>query len=402
MKKITAFWRIILVLTALIVAGIGLSFLTPFCDWYARHVYAHIANGLGWLTAGIPFPLGEILVYIGIVLVLLCLIFLILLPFRRRSNGYLRFAKGWYKAMLMTFAVVLTLYVTNWLIPFRGSVLGQNVRTDKRYSYDEVFTFREYVYKEVNKAAELVPTDADGHIIFPEESERSARMIEAMQAMASEYPLLSGYYPPVKTSLCSDLLDRMGIGGFTYPYTTEATHVRYSLSPVYQPVLDAHELSHHKGYYKENEADFLALLALSRSEDPFIRFCGFWEMTYKANLAFDEAEAPLLDSLIADGSLPRPEDGIQEYAAAVEALIPLTQPTAKVWQILNESSGVLAEMVENDTRPLDNMPNVETVVQEVADVGWETQADVLGENIYDGAAALLLDYFDGKLYESGN
>ncbi len=402
MKKITAFWRIVLVLTAVILVGVGLSFVTPFCDWYALHVYAHIADGLGWLTAGIPFPLGEILLYIGVLLVLLCLIFLILLPFRRRREGCRRFAKGWYKAMLMTFTVVLTLYVTNWLIPFRGSVLGQNVRTDKSYSFDEVYTFREYVYKGVNEAAELVPTDENGHIIFPDETQRTALMIGAMQAMASEYPLLSGYYPPVKTSLCSDLLDRMGIGGFTYPYTTEATHVRYSLSPVYQPVLDAHELSHHKGYYKENEADFLALLALSRSDDPFIRFCGFWEMTYKADLVYSEAAAPLIDRMIESGELPRREDGIKAFVSALTKKLPVTEVSEKAWQIVDESSGVLEEMVENDIRPLDDMPNVETVVQDVADVGWETQAEVLGENVYDGAAALLLVYFDGKLYESDN
>lgn len=398
MKKKSVYWRIILVLLLVSAAGIGLSFSEAFCDWYARHVYYHIANGLGRATAHIPFPLGEILVYLGILLVLLCVIFLIILPFRRKRTGYKRFAKGWYKTMLMLFTLVLTLYTTNWIIPFRGSVLGKNVRTDKGYTYEQVRTFREYVYKGINEAAKLVPTDSDGHIIFPDEPTRTALMVDAMHAMAAEYPLLAGYYPPVKTSLCSDLLDRMGIGGFTYPFTTEATHVRYSLSPLYQPVLDAHELSHHKGYYKENEADFLCELALSRSDDPFIRFCGFWNMKAKADLVYAEAETPVLDRMIEAGQLPRREDGLKEFIKAAAQLIPLTEPSEKAWQIESESAGVLQEMVANDTRPLDSMPNVETAVQEVAEKGWETQAEVLGENIYDGAAALLLDYFDGKLY----
>ena len=296
-KRKTVYWKIWAILLLLILAGAALSFFPSFCDWYALHIYSHIAEGLGRLTAGIPFPLGEILMYLGIVFVLFSVIFLILLIFLHRRKGYRGFAKGWYKTVLMAFTLIGVLYAYNWLIPFRGTLLGKNVRTDKAYTYEQVYKFREYVYTGLNAAAEQVPFDADGHVIFPDEQERGEKLRAAMHAMSDEYPLLAGYLPPVKTSLCSDLLDRMGIGGFTYPFTTEATHVRYSLSPVYQPPLDAHELCHHLGYYKENEADFLAELALSKSDDPFIRFCGFCEMSRKADLAYEEALVPIIEKL---------------------------------------------------------------------------------------------------------
>ena len=76
----------------------------------------------------------------------------------------------------------------------------------------------------------------------------------------------------------------------------------------------------------------------------------------------------------------------------------MTEPTERVNIICMESSGVLADMVKDDVRPLDDMPQIEEAVQTISDTGWDVQADVLGENVYDGAAALLLDYFDGKLY----
>ena len=399
MKK-HAFWKIWGFLLILIAVGAGLSFLPSFCDWYDDSVYAHIANGLGRLTAPIPVPLGEIIVYIGIVLLVLSLIFLILLLCLHKKRRYRRFAAGWYKSLLMTLTVFGLIYVINWLIPFRGTVLGQKVSMQEQFSFSQVHTIREYLYTELNAAAELVPTDADGHVIFPDAQTAEQLMHDALHGIADEFPRLAGYLPPVKTSLCSDLLDRMGSGGFTYPYTTEATHVRYSLTPVYQPVLDAHELCHHKGYYKENEADFLAELALSQSEDPFMRFCGLFYMSDMADQAYSEAVQPIVDRMIADGILPPRENGLREFAAACAKHMPHeSQYTSKVWQIYNESNGVLEERVKDDNRPLDNMPAVEQVVTEVSDKGWEIQADVLKENIYDGAAELLLHYFSGKLPE---
>ena len=66
---------------------------------------------------------------------------------------------------------------------------------------------------------------------------------------------------------------------------------------------------------------------------------------------------------------------------------------------INDAGYVIAEEIyEEDSHPIDEMPAVNEVIEETADVGWETQGEILQENTYDGVTLLLLQYFDGVLY----
>lgn len=392
-KRMSKYRKILLILLAAAAVLNLLGCIPAFCDLYTDSVYRFLADGIGYVTGLLPFPLCELLMYAGILIVLASVIFAVLLIFLRKKQGWRSFCRGWYRSVLMTLVCVVFLYTSNWLVPFRGTVLGQGVKSEESYSYEQVRAFREYVYTQCNAAAELVPTDSEGNIIFPDGSAITAGVTDAMHGIADRFPRLRGYYPPIKTALCSDILNRMGIGGFTYPLTLELTHNKYCLDPVFQPVLDAHEQAHHKGYYKENEADFLSEVALSESADPFLRFCGFWAMTGYAEDALTQAFSGMAE----DGSLPDPQVDLKGYANAINEIYrELTPLSAQAWEIYNQANGIRQEIYEQDSHPIDSMPAVNEAIEKTADVGWSTQADILKENIYDGAVALLLRYYCGS------
>ena len=190
---------------------------------------------------------------------------------------------------------------------------------------------------------------------------------QAMAAIGDEYPRLKGYYPQVKEALCSDILDRMDIGGYNYPYTMEPTRNKY-VDPLYVAVLEAHELAHHKGYYKENEATFLSEIALSRSEDPYLRLAAYINMYYYVNGEFKKVQDLFEDK-------PKLSDRV-------------------VWiEIASEDEA--QKVYEADAHAIDNMPAVDEAIHKTADKGWETQGEVLKENSYDGVVLLLLqDYYN--------
>lgn len=365
MKKIRTYWKIWLGVLAVILVMNGLAFSPKFCDAYTDTVYPYIADGLGRLTARCPVAIGELLMYLGIFLLILALIFLLLLPFLRKKQGYRKFTAGYYKSFLMALTVLVLVYAFTWSVPVRGTVMGMDWPNTGTYSYEDVTAFRQFVYEKTNENA-LKIACVDGVYQFPEDAALQAGAFQAMQDMAGEFPRLAGYYPPVKIALCSDILDRMSIGGFTYPFTMEMTHSKYSMEPHWQPVLDAHESAHHQGYYKENEADFLSLLALSRSDDPFLAFCGYYDMAYWADLAFFEFP---------------------------DCFDPYTEFDQCVFRIIDQSFGIGQETYDADDHPIDDMPVVNEVITETADFGWETQATLLGDNIYDGVIALLLYYY---------
>ncbi len=140
------------------------------------------------------------------------------------------------------------------------------------------------------------------------------------------------------------------------------------MDPLYVAVLEAHELAHHKGYYKENEANFLSEIALSRSEDPYLRLAAYINMYYYVNDEFLTLYSEMKDEK------PKLSD-------------------RAVW-IEMASEEKAQELYDADEHAIDNMPAaVDDAIHKTADKGWETQGEVLKENSYDGVVLLLLQEY---------
>lgn len=403
-KKKSIYWRVLLILLCLTVL-MGLMGLSPaLCDWYTDHIYGILCDGISRITGLFPVAIGELIMYLGVLMVLLGILFLILLPFLRKREKYRRFCACYYKTFLMMLMSIVFIYMPTWFVPFRGTVLGQGEKDARtEFTYDEIYALTAYAADGANAAAEEIVINQDGTVDFPTEEESRPLIADAMRSLADEFPRLSGYYPPVKTALCSDILSRMGIGGYNYPYTMEPTHSKYT-SPTYQPILDAHELAHHKGYYKENEANLLSQLALTQSEDPFLRLSGFMNMYFYLEVHYLTAYDNALNMLMESGQIAWKEDLTDEermkLIQQVESLLgKQLMLSERVHNISAASSTIKQEIYEEDEHPIDEMPPVvDEVISDTADVGWETQEAILQENTYSGVTLLLLQYFDGTLY----
>jgi len=416
-SKISRYWRTIIILLSLALLLSVTAFFPAACDWYSDHIYGFISAGFGHVTALLPFILGEWLIYLGILLVFLSVIFLVLLIFLRKKTKYRKFCKGWFKTILMIIVCVVFVYVPNWVIPFFGRVMGQDnsgKRTD--FNAKELTAVYSHIITELNNAAEEIEIAPDGTVRFYTDEEALPLISEAMNGISDEYPRLAGYYPPVKTAFCSDILERMNIGGFTLPYTMEPLRNKY-LAPSFLPILCAHELSHHKGFYKENEANFASQLALSKSSDPLLRFSAYDDMRRWFEPEWQETTDNLFEELKASGAinppeLPPPHEGmtdaeIAQFREALEESMRIATeilggyPPAlsdRYYQIINTAQGIEQQIYEEDSHPIDDMPAVNEFIHETADTGWKIQSELLQENCYDGVVLLLLQYYDGILF----
>ncbi|MBR3735406.1 MAG: DUF3810 family protein [Lachnospiraceae bacterium] len=400
MKKLPKYLKTVIILLALIIIT-GLPAISPrLCDWYTDHIYGVLCDAISHITGVFPFALGEIIMYLGIVLLVAGIVFLLLLIFLRKKPRYRKFVKVYFQSFSIALLIVVLIYMPAWFVPFCGTVLGQgNPELRTTFTYEEISDLLRYVVESGNAAAEEIAIAEDGNVAFRSNEENRALVIKAMQDLGSEFPRLKGYYPPVKQAICSDILDRMGIGGYNYPYTMEPTHNRY-MSPLWMPVLDAHEYSHHKGYYKENEGNLLSVLALSRSEDPYLRMAAFIEMYDYLYMAYIEAQDQVLDQMIASGEITDWPEQIQtkediEQRKQIYVRVFGEEPefTDRVWQIYNAGMEIEKEIYEADSHPIDDMPSVNEVITETADTGWKVKGDILQENSYDGVTLLLLQYF---------
>ncbi|MBR1742048.1 MAG: DUF3810 family protein [Lachnospiraceae bacterium] len=349
-----------------------LAFNEDFCNGYTNTVYAVLSDFFGRSTNILPFSLGEIFMYVGGIFLLLSFSFaLLLFPFKK-SRGYARFTKIYFKSLPLVCTCFLLTYTLQWGIPFRSSLLGESGHFEKEYSTENLRALWLDTVNHLNEACRQVPRDEDGHIIFDTKENTEQKTIEAMKAISDRYPRLKGFYPTIKPALCSDVLRWMDIGGYTYPYTMEITYNKY-ITSLYFPSLYAHESAHHQGYYQENEANFLSYLACSGSSDPVLRYSAFHTIFFY----IDDAYVSALSSPDIDKSL------IEEYRnTRLDAQIALDE---------KEERKKVEKSYSSTSHPLQKYSDV---AENAADVGWSTQSDVLKENGYDGVVQLLLEYYD--------
>lgn len=398
-KRLSRYKKTVLIMIALIII-LSLPALSPhLCDLYTDNVYGTLCDAISHVTGLFPVALGEILMYIGVALLLAAILFLLLLVFLHRKAGYRRFCKDYFKTFSIIILAVILVYIPTWFIPFNCTVLGRGdaeLRTE--FTYDEVYALLQYFADGANAAAEEIYIAEDGSVEFYPSDKIGTLAAEAMQDLGSEFPRLKGYYPPIKNAICSDILERMMIGGYNYPYTLEPTRNRY-LSPLYQFSLDAHEYAHHKGYEKENEANFLSQLALSKSSDPYLRLSGYYEMYTYMYSAYIDAGDKIIDELVAEGKIVWPEkidskETLLQLKQQLEAYLgEEPELSDRVLHIHEAGMDIEREIYEAEEHVIDDMPAVNEVITTTADQGWKVQGEILQENTYDGETLLLLQYF---------
>lgn len=372
-RKRSGYKKSVLILAILVLTlNIAACFRT-FCNFYKASFYPFIAGFWGAALGWIPVAVGELLMYLGALLLLVALVLSVFFLFFRRRAAYRRFAAGYLKGILLTAEAVLLIYTLNWVIPFRSDLLEVEGGVERSYSLAEIRNVRNHIVNELNKSAEAVQRDDSGRVIYHEDVDQS--VFRAMENLKETYPLLAGYYPPMKAAICSDFLDWMNIGGYTYPYTMEVTYNIY-VTDLYYPFLLAHESSHHKGFYQENEANYIAFLACIRSEDPLVRYAGYNGIYYYINNAY-------LETLYA----------VKDKSAADEEWKKQPSVSRQVYQDRMDARKASEERYEADNHPAQEFA---PVAAEVSDVGWSVQGEILQENSYDGVVKMVLQYYDAQ------
>ena len=105
-------------------------------------------------------------------------------------------------------------------------------------------------------------------------SELQRKGVDAMNLLAGEYPILQGHYPQAKPVMVSEILSVQQCSGVYSPFTVEANYNR-DMTPYNIPHTICHEMSHLRGFMREDEANFIGYLACLGSEDADYRYSGY-------------------------------------------------------------------------------------------------------------------------------
>ena len=238
-----------------------------FAEWYSSTIYPVLVTVIGGAAGLLPVSVVEFLLYGGII----CLAVLLIKYRRCPVQLFLNYG--------MIFSVLLFLYasccgVNYYRIPFSTYYIqdlketGRIGSAQKEIQLKNLKQMCEWLTKEVNRAYEDL-ADSDGNF-----KQMQSKGVAAMKHLAGAYPVLSGTYPRPKPLAVSEILSIQQCSGVYSPFTIEANY-NNDMVPYNIPHTICHEMSHLRGFMREDEANFIGYLACIQSEDADFRYSGY-------------------------------------------------------------------------------------------------------------------------------
>lgn len=252
-RHITLIILLILVTLTQIISSWGRC----YADWF----YPHLSWFVTGLSSLIPFSIGD-------VFITLALIGLIALPIYSHFKGKV----GWRKSLLRDGEYLLWIYV--WFYIAWGLNYSQPHFLHRAHIQPAAYTpalFNRFVDRYItllNKS--YVATVADEDTVSSEVSRIYSQISDSLKVLAPQHSYLR-----VKTMLFSDFISSVGVSGYMGPFFNEF-HLNGNLLPIDYPATYAHEMAHLLGISQEAEANFYAYQVCTRSDNPAIRFSGYY------------------------------------------------------------------------------------------------------------------------------
>ena len=228
-----------------------------FGEWYAERVYPVIVGVFGRISGIFPFALAEIGFYFLAVLS----VFYVVRHFQEKRGVFIRIL---FLAAALFFLFTVNCGINYYRKPF-SSYSGLEVR---KSSVEELKSLCLKLTETLNRMREEGVTGE----VNVEKSKRES--VIAMEKLGETYPELSGFYPQPKPFVWSYFFSVQQLCGQYSPFTVEATYNR-SMPDYNIPHTVCHELSHLRGFMREDEANFIGYLACIGSEDEAFQYSGY-------------------------------------------------------------------------------------------------------------------------------
>lgn len=245
--------------------------LAGFAEWYAVHIYPFLVRGIGGISNLAPFALDELCIYFLVIFSIIYIAVGVCRIIKKQTAwkqwfclSFVRLCKA---VVVWAFVFTLTCGLNYHRTPF--SKLAQLPMEES--SVEELEALCLWLTEEIERTASLIATDEEGHCALPDKMRTLTR--QAMENLGEQYPQLGGWYPKAKPVLTWPVFSYESLEGVFGPYTMEA-HYNPNIPAHNQPAVLCHELSHLKGFMREDEANYIAYLACMGSDNANLRYSG--------------------------------------------------------------------------------------------------------------------------------
>ena len=233
-----------------------------FAQWYSENIYEVIVGSLGRVAGLLHFSVSEVLLYLVIAAAATFVIRLVLRKVRKTE------AAGW----LCLACVLFFMYAANCGVNYYKESFAESAGLEAGdYTVAELESVCRILTEELNGLADDVSRDAEGVMILTCDVQEAAP--EIMRNLSGDFACLQGYYPQPKGLIVPWILSVQQISGIYSPFTVEANY-NSGMTAYNIPFTACHELSHLRGFMREEEANFIGWLACRQSGNAEFEYSG--------------------------------------------------------------------------------------------------------------------------------
>lgn len=263
-----------------------------FSNWYTKNIFSKISFIFSSITGLFSKSIGEIMIIIGIIFIMLlitiCVTSIFVKKIRKIRNVL----------VIIMFYAILFVYTTetlNCYIMYHTSTIeeelnrklleldqhkeeinqtGIKTSTEQKneiQDYEKLLNLYNNVATKLNNLSDQVKRDSNGDLI---DDYTYKECKTALKNVSDQFELLDSKYPNPKKIINSDFMSQQYLAGIYFPFSMEANY-NDLMYPSNFPSTICHELSHLKGYIREDEANFIAYVACINSENNFIKYSGY-------------------------------------------------------------------------------------------------------------------------------
>lgn len=257
------------VLALVSAAVIGLHLLTrrehALMARLSESVVRPVHRALASFYALFPFSMAELLIALAVIGLLVYLVWQIAALIRRGNRG-----ARLYKLLLTLLTAGLTVYAgfcLLWGVFYYGDdFIAKSGLRSEAISTEQLEAVTVYFAGLANEYGERVTRDKNG-VYAGDRQALLDKSPEVYRNTVDGFPCLDGPEIAAKGILCSRVMSYIDFTGFFFPFTAEA-NVNVDFPPSLFAATIAHELAHQRGVAKEQEANFVAVLACLNYGDP--------------------------------------------------------------------------------------------------------------------------------------
>ncbi len=240
-------------------------------DFWNRYPAAFLRGGFALLTAWLPCSLAEAM----ILFIPAFLVAVVIYANKHYTQSWKKVGK-FLLIVLSVASLFFSTFALNFGAGYHTSSVDELLELDREdVSAEQLRKTAEILVGEINKYTDNISAGGSGSTVMPYGYDKlSAKLLAAYDKVCDEHAFISRFPSRVKPVMLSEPWTYTHISG-VYTYFTGEANINTNFPDYTLPFTAAHEMAHQRGIAREDEANFVAFLVCSASEDEYIRYSGY-------------------------------------------------------------------------------------------------------------------------------